>query len=215
MKNEKFKTINYTSPKTHTEIQLEVGEFGTIKHNGKVLRQLIINPIQGYLYAQAPYGFKGILPIHRLVCIAWHGEPCGNRNVVGHIDGNRTNNCESNLKWITRIENNSDKLARKRKSQNARFVKRDNQIIRAVNKKTGEIRYYEYAKQVMVDLKCSHVLVYNVLNPNHFAKTAKGWFLEYIDKKTFIDSFEKMLHSEFNDLKSEIRKARAVFTEGK
>jgi hypothetical protein len=28
---------------------------------------------------------------------------------------------------------------------------------------------------------CSHVLVYNVINPDHWAKKAKGWSLKWVD----------------------------------
>lgn len=46
--------------------------------------------------------------VHRLVCIAFHGEKIGLD--VAHKDGSRTNNVPSNLRWATRKENMADKV---------------------------------------------------------------------------------------------------------
>ena len=47
--------------------------------------------------------------LHRLVCMAFHGEKDrnedGKRYVVDHIDGNKHNNKASNLRWVTHSEN--------------------------------------------------------------------------------------------------------------
>lgn len=43
--------------------------------------------------------------VHRIVCWAFHGEPVGDRNVVDHIDTNRCNNRQDNLRWVTKLEN--------------------------------------------------------------------------------------------------------------
>src|SRR5262245_5051542 len=48
--------------------------------------------------------------IHRLVAEAFHAR---HRNIlhneVAHLDGSRTNACASNLKWVSKAENNSHK----------------------------------------------------------------------------------------------------------
>ena len=41
--------------------------------------------------------------IHRLICIAFHGD--NKRLEVNHIDGNKSNNKPCNLEWCTRSEN--------------------------------------------------------------------------------------------------------------
>jgi hypothetical protein len=43
--------------------------------------------------------------IHRIVAIAFHGEPPTKEHVVDHIDTNRQNNRPENLRWLTKLEN--------------------------------------------------------------------------------------------------------------
>lgn len=43
--------------------------------------------------------------VHRIVCWAYYGEPVGDRNIVDHIDTNRSNNRPENLRWVTKLEN--------------------------------------------------------------------------------------------------------------
>lgn len=47
--------------------------------------------------------------VNRLVCEAWHGTPVGGLHAC-HIDGSRTNNHFSNLRWGTQAENEADKV---------------------------------------------------------------------------------------------------------
>ena len=54
----------------------------------------------------------------------------------------------------------------------------------ATNATTGKVLYFKNGSQCAEALNCSHVLIYNVLNPSHFAKTAKGWKLTYIDRNS-------------------------------
>lgn len=51
------------------------------------------------------YMFIGQERVHRIVCIAYHGEPVGEKNVADHIDTNRCNNRPENLRWVTKLEN--------------------------------------------------------------------------------------------------------------
>ena len=52
-------------------------------------------------------GYLGIasVRVHRIVAVAFHGEPPTDNHVVDHIDTNRQNNRPSNLRWVTRLEN--------------------------------------------------------------------------------------------------------------
>ena len=43
--------------------------------------------------------------IHRIVAIAFIGEPPTSQHVVDHIDTNRQNNRPENLRWLTKLEN--------------------------------------------------------------------------------------------------------------
>lgn len=46
--------------------------------------------------------------VHRLVCLAFHGEPPTPMHHVAHGDGTRRNNRDDNLRWATRSENMED-----------------------------------------------------------------------------------------------------------
>jgi hypothetical protein len=64
----------------------------------------------GYVRAKLvlPSGVKKSVPVHRLVCEAFHGPAPSKAHVVAHWDGVRNNNNYKNLRWATVKENNSD-----------------------------------------------------------------------------------------------------------
>jgi len=128
-----------------------------------------------------------MLPVHRIVATAWCPNPEG-KPFVDHIDSNRRNNQASNLRWVTRQENNSRLHSRRLKSQNHTATNRDDQLILMRKGKRIEIAVNGYACARMIG--CSHVLVYNVLSPDHWAKTAKGWSLAWV--KT-IDALKQLI----------------------
>ena len=103
----KMKTITYTAPKSGDKIQLEVSKDGTVMHKCKV-------------YCIPPAGFSGMLPVHRLVAMAWVKGRTARKNYVDHINSDRTDNNASNLRWVTKKANNKTKHARKAKSANAK-----------------------------------------------------------------------------------------------
>ena len=43
--------------------------------------------------------------VHRIVAVAFLGEPPTKQHVVDHIDTNRQNNRPENLRWLTKLEN--------------------------------------------------------------------------------------------------------------
>lgn len=47
--------------------------------------------------------------VHRLVCMAFHGEPANDNLQVCHNDGDRLNNTQDNLRWGTAKENADDR----------------------------------------------------------------------------------------------------------
>jgi len=57
-----------------------------------------------------------LIPVHRLVCMAFHPIDNPQDYQVDHIDNNPMNNTASNLRWVTRKFNNSRKHARQMKS---------------------------------------------------------------------------------------------------
>ena len=43
--------------------------------------------------------------VHRIVAFAFHGSPPPKRNIVDHIDRDRSNNCAANLRWVSQLDN--------------------------------------------------------------------------------------------------------------
>jgi hypothetical protein len=43
--------------------------------------------------------------VHKLVCLAFHGNPIAKTMVVNHKDSNRSNNRPDNLEWVTQSQN--------------------------------------------------------------------------------------------------------------
>lgn len=71
------------------------------------LKTPTINKRNGYFYVDLYKDNKRMKrPIHRLVAEAFIPNPDG-KKTVDHIDGCRTNNVASNLRWATYSENNS------------------------------------------------------------------------------------------------------------
>jgi hypothetical protein len=61
----------------------------------------------GYLYVQLWRSRKKV-GVHRLVALAFLGEPPSDRHEVAHNDGDPKNNHVSNLRWATHAENQAD-----------------------------------------------------------------------------------------------------------
>ena len=74
------------------------------------------------------------------------------------------------------------------KSKNANATDRRDYVIKCTNLKTGEVDYFINGKVAAKVLKCSHVLVYRVLNKTDYAKTAKGHLLEWVDLKEILNN---------------------------
>lgn len=77
------------------------GSIGTKKIKQKILQTDTSN--SGYLYTSL--GSNGKLFVHRLVCLAFFGEPPDKDYVVNHKNGNKKDNRIDNLEWTT-VTNN-------------------------------------------------------------------------------------------------------------
>lgn len=95
-----------------------------------------------------------------------------------HINNNSSDDKPSNLRLTTRKRNNSRKHAREMRSRNYRNTRHENQIVRAV--KNGEEKLFKNVMQCCKELGFSHVLGYRVINKTDYAKTARGWTLEWV-----------------------------------
>lgn len=88
-------------------------ELFSISNRGRLFskrtnRILKLNPVNGYMaHVTKIGGRRGVnkcLKIHQLVAKAFKDNP-NNYTVINHIDGNKFNNCEDNLEWVTVSEN--------------------------------------------------------------------------------------------------------------
>jgi len=86
----------------------------TVRDNGAVLRHPRENgtarPTDNKWTFGKPNVKTGYMEIatervHRIVAVAFHGEPPTKEHVIDHIDTNKQNNRPDNLRWVTRFEN--------------------------------------------------------------------------------------------------------------
>lgn len=79
-----------------------------------------LNPVTGYIYVNLTLNKKhAARTVHRLVLLAWKGEPSSPDLVARHLDGNKFNNHVDNLEWGTQAENIADieRHGRRRKGE--------------------------------------------------------------------------------------------------
>lgn len=75
----------------------------------------------GYLQvAMCSEGKQKTLYVHQLVALAYHGPRPSPRHHAAHRDGNKLNNCPDNVQWITKEENEADKIAHGRTNRGER-----------------------------------------------------------------------------------------------
>lgn len=60
----------------------------------------------GYLYVVLSGKKQSTKPVHRLICLSFHGS-CPPGMEASHQDGNRLNNKPDNLEWETKKDNNA------------------------------------------------------------------------------------------------------------
>jgi hypothetical protein len=90
------------------------GEHYSVRNSGAVLRHpqegRKIRPTDnkwtfGKLNEKTGYMEIASARVHRIVAVAFHGEPPSKEHVVDHIDTDRCNNRPENLQWLTKLEN--------------------------------------------------------------------------------------------------------------
>lgn len=91
------------------------------KDTGEIIKQYPQKSgyVSVYLYRKSNGRRCIIVPVHRLVCMAFHGEEGYIKGLfVDHIDTNRANNRADNLHWVTQRENmNNPNTLNKRKQR--------------------------------------------------------------------------------------------------
>ena len=98
---------------------------------------------------------------------------------MDHINGIRDCNRFTNLRWLTRKQNNGRKQSRNRIRANHKYTSHRGQVILA--RRGGEVKKYRNGIDAAKGIGCSHVLVYRVLNPLDYPKSVYGWKLEYVE----------------------------------
>lgn len=81
----------------------------------------------GYLSAKLYNGTKKLYSryVHRLVAIAFIGDPPNEKSQVNHKDGIKTNNVVSNLEWVSRSENAKHFIYELKKGRNRALLTRE------------------------------------------------------------------------------------------
>jgi hypothetical protein len=87
-----------------------VKSVGNHKHN-KILKPTLNNKGYEVVYPSSPdnYGYKISCQVHRLVGEAFIPNP-ENKPQINHKDGNKRNNNDWNLEWVTNLENHEHKI---------------------------------------------------------------------------------------------------------
>lgn len=160
--------------------EFEVTDTGIVYYEGKITRQYLNKKI-GYMYCQfydkETKRYQNIL-VHRLVCAAWNPVEGWENMQVDHKDNNKTNNSASNLRFVTRQFNNSRDHAKMMREKNRKLTTHDGEYVKAVNKESGEVRYFKNGKQTAIALGCSSPFVYMTLNGQ--TPSCYGWTLTYV-----------------------------------
>lgn len=76
--------------------------------NGRILKLRLDR--YGYLRFHAGGKPRRVLTVHRLILLAFAGQPPLGANEARHLDGDPTNNQLSNLQWGSSAENKADQL---------------------------------------------------------------------------------------------------------
>jgi hypothetical protein len=80
------------------------------------------------------YGSAKTWFVHQMVAITFHGPRPSSSHQASHADGNKLNNHRDNIRWITRAENERDKIAHGKSNRGDR-----NGMSRAARAARGEI----------------------------------------------------------------------------
>lgn len=186
-------------------VKLDITSTGRIFTKGGDEVPQRLNNKTGYYYVWIPDA--GISSVHRLVCAAFHPVEGMEKMHTDHIDNNKLNNHQSNLRFVSRTENNSKPHARKMKTMNHKRTNRSGQCVMGI--KESEVRYWSNGRQCAIALGCSTTLVYYALEGR--IGTASGWALEWVSESTapFIEKKVPRKNRRTTPISIEERRARA------
>ena len=144
----------------------DVSNYGRIRHKFKTHYRIIggSKHKDGYIFVTI-HGKQ--IPLHRIICGAFHGDTFVDGNVVNHIDGNKQNNFADNLEWVTQKENIAHSIAngfqpKGLSSYKGKFTDEErNEIKRIWN--DGELSKRQLAKMFSV----SHTCINDIINDKY------------------------------------------------
>lgn len=153
---------------------------GTLHIKGRVLQPKVAAPYLGVILSKN--GKAHPKRVHRLVAIAFVPNP-NNLPVVDHIDGNKTNNAASNLRWCTHEQNTgyassmgmlgaTPYASRTREQQERYSNARKKAIVRSDRK------VYECTADAAKDMGVTYSAIMHVLRG--LTKTCKGYSFSYV-----------------------------------
>ena len=140
-----------------------VSATGRIRNrHGRLMKPQFNN--RGYLYIGAvKNGTRRKLFIHRAVALSYIDNPL-NRNLVDHIDRNKTNNHISNLRWVTLCENQSNRIC-----TGVTTIQIGERTVYEVRLSKNKVRYhkgYYDNKEVAINkYRTSHVELHGEISP--------------------------------------------------
>ena len=77
---------------------------------GKVISPRLCKSTGRLAVSMSMLGITKTMPVHTAVCMSFNG-PRPKGLECAHLDGDKINNCSANLKWCTKVENESHKWA--------------------------------------------------------------------------------------------------------
>lgn len=128
--------------------------------------------------------------VHRIVAIAFIENP-NNLDQVNHIDGNKENNCITNLEWCSQSQNiehahknNLNKIssdALEKLSKNVKGISPKDRKKKVIQKdKNGNIiAEYESLIEASKIVGINRATIRDAITGRRGAKTAKGYYWEY------------------------------------
>ena len=157
----------------------EVSSDGRVrnKKRGNILKNRLTK--FGYLevYLSDPALKKGgrYWRVHRLVAMAFISNPEGKPH-IDHIDGNRVNNCVSNLRWCTNDENHAFPLAIQRK----RYGHKNMKAVAQYTKDSRLVAKYNSIKEAYRETGICPVTIRKCAHHEYGHKTAGNYYWEFI-----------------------------------